>query len=823
MSEIFDSYFTLRYNNKELEEAYQAILCHNLKRRNIIYTLINLAIVIVSSILLWFIPNPKFNIKFFKTLTFVLFLLSLTILIVSTIFNNKKLNRIISFLNFYLLIYSDTIFRSYFVSMEIDTVIICLVYTVQYLFLLTWYYTWTIDFLPGCLITVAKCVSFYALFGALSLNRNLHFRYSVNEVLILIICMFSYFYVFEKRKSFYYFKTAENSRLWYHNILENMNTGFISVTNDGAIKYINKSLLVHLDVITRYNGAISTQVRTDDGLNASEREIFNNNFNTLDNLFKCQQFASGFVAQESSNSFEKITEYLKFSSFDNYVLIGINSVKTETTNLHFEVYGRYYTNTSGNHAIENYEFIFNDITRVKSNEEINAEFKFKSMFLAKVAHEFKNPILCITELADQIGEKLEPFISPGDSTNPITKWDSFNDIKEIIFSIKSMSDYLLILIKDMDFFSIKNTNMKKAMKVDKEYIDTKNLVIFLKNITTILLKKFNKENAIQFSINYNVLPREVYTDEIKLKQVLINLLSNAVKYTMSGSINLELKYEGNFLSICVKDSGRGISEAQRPLLYKPFMEQNKDYNHIGAGLGLSIVKELVELLGGEITYEPNSPEGSKFYFTIEVQGKSPNCALSSLSIPCNGEMRVIDNEDGDSFEIKTVEIDYNPAINTNLKRVYEGRKMSEVTHSVDSLIRYIPNQVNIIIVDDEVITRKSTIRLIDNFCKTCGLNVNFIEVDDGIECLYSYYQCFKNGEKVSLIICDQNMTFMNGTNCAKALCEIVKAKNITNIPFYLVTAYESFVNESDSGIESIYTKPLIKKNLEDMFIKSNLI
>jgi hypothetical protein len=77
------------------------------------------------------------------------------------------------------------------------------------------------------------------------------------------------------------------------------------------------------------------------------------------------------------------------------------------------------------------------------------------MFLAKVAHEFKNPILCVTELVNQIEEKLEPVLSKN-YVNSFYKLDLIKDIWQILNSIKSMNDYLLILIKDMDYFSIKN-------------------------------------------------------------------------------------------------------------------------------------------------------------------------------------------------------------------------------------------------------------------------------------------------------------------------------------------------------------------------------
>jgi signal transduction histidine kinase/CheY-like chemotaxis protein len=826
MSEIFNSYFTLKYNNKEIEEAYQVMLRTNIKRRNIIYTLLILAIAIACNIMLWYVTSIFVRIFEYIIISFILTGILLINLILS-ITGNEKINIIISYLNFYLLLYAEVSLRAFVINANADTVLICLVYTIQYLFILTWYYTCTIDFLPGCLITVAKCISLYVVFAPLSMSLTLQFRFSINQVLMLIVLILSFFYVYEKRKSFYYFKTAEMSKQWYHNILDNMNTGFMSINNDWDIQYINKSLLRIMDNIVRDNNICNTQYQIEDRpINSNDKHFINKVI--LENLFKSQQFAYAFVFNENDDSLEKIKDYLKFSSSDNFILIGTNTIALENSNLHFEVYGRYYTSrTHQNQKIENFEFIFNDITRVKSNEEINAELKFKSMFLAKVAHEFKNPILCITELADQVGEKIVPLISS--SPNPDNnRFNSIITINEIIASIKSMSDYLFILIKDMDFFSIKAMNMKKkATRVDKEVVNMKNLLFFLKNITNILLKKFNKENTIKFSISHNMFPREIYTDEIKLKQILINLLSNAVKYTMSGSIDLNVKHENNKVKFTVIDTGRGISEKQRPALFQPFMEQNKEYGHIGAGLGLSIVKELIELLSSEIKYEPNLPQGSKFSFEIDIQGHSQtNIALTSINLTNSNNHNSDNNgyKSEDSFDAETVEVDFNPTIGVYNRVIQSQSKFRpENSHSLDSAINFLPNHYNIIVVDDEVITRKSTIRLLENFCKSYNLHVNFIEANDGIECLCSYYHCFKNNEKVSLILSDQYMTLMDGASCAKALYHITGTKNINPVKFFLLTAFETFQNEKEFGIESIYTKPLLKKNMEEIFIKSNLI
>jgi signal transduction histidine kinase/CheY-like chemotaxis protein len=807
MSEIFHSLFTLIYNNRDIETSYQLFLSKNLRKRNIIYILITLTIIVLSTTLLWLMPRQKSNILLFKILGLVVLGTTFIILILSSACSNLKVTKIISYINFYLLIYSEVLLRSLLLYLDADVAIISLLYCIQYLYILTWYYTCTIDFLPGCLITVAKCISYYVVFGPNASSLAVHFRFSVNEITMIIVCMFSYFYVYEKRKSFYYYKLAENDRHWYHNILENMNTGFISLTGEEGIKYINKSLQMHLDNILKENKIMAFETES---LNENSARI------KIEALFRCQQFVNGFSLDDLSSPFNKIKQYLKLSSFDKFVIIGTNSIHTDNINLHFEVFGRYYNIYRNHGVIKSYEFIFNDITRVKNNEEINAEFKFKSMFLAKVAHEFKNPILCITELADQIGEKIEPILTTNNS-----QIDSFNSIREILINIKSMSDYLLFLIKDMDFFSIKNNRTEKALSVDKEHVNMNNLINFLKNITNILLRKFNKENNITFSIDHTLLPDEIYTDEIKLKQILINLISNAVKYTISGSINLELEYIHGKLNFTVRDTGRGISITQRSLLFKPYMEQNKDYNHIGAGLGLSIVKELVELLGGQIEYQANLPEGSRFSFSIDV--KQHPAAFTSGMTQYN---KISDDNVANhtQHDVETVKLDYYPTINyyKSIMGSSYGRKSSGLNSS-DSAIRYLPRQYNVLIVDDEVITRMSTIRLIDKFCNTYSINVNFIEANDGIECLYNYYECLRSGKKISLIISDQYMDYMNGTYCAKTIFEITRSKNVTPVPFFLVTAFESFVNEVDSGIDGIYTKPLTKKNLEDMFLKTNLL
>jgi hypothetical protein len=228
MSEIFHSLFTLTYNNKDIEASYQKILRKNLRRRNIIYILLTLIMLIISTILFWLFDNSTYNLYFFKILSIAVSGTIITILIISLIYKNSRITKIISYINFYLLLYQEIWLKSYFIHIEADVAIIGLLMIFLYLYILTWYYTCTIDFKPGCLITVAKCLSYYIIIGPI-IPLKFHFKFSLVEITLIIVCMFSYFYVYEKIKSFYYYKIAENHRRWYHSVLENMKTGFISL------------------------------------------------------------------------------------------------------------------------------------------------------------------------------------------------------------------------------------------------------------------------------------------------------------------------------------------------------------------------------------------------------------------------------------------------------------------------------------------------------------------------------------------------------------------------------------------------------------------
>jgi two-component system sensor histidine kinase BarA len=266
-----------------------------------------------------------------------------------------------------------------------------------------------------------------------------------------------------------------------------------------------------------------------------------------------------------------------------------------------------------NRGEDELEILLNDISKLKLHE---MQIKLKSTFLSKIAHEFKNPLVSLTELVNQSKEDLNKYVLP-ESIMKKSIFTCFNNMK-------ALSDYLLILISDLNHFS------ESQMGIKSEYVkqSTKlsDVLEFCENITMCLLKKTNKQGNIIFKkFVDNSVPSVIQTNEAKLKQVIINLLSNAVKFTYRGRISIDIFCEGlRFIKILVKDSGTGMKEEQQQKIFAPFQKSHMNGNELGSGLGLSIVKEIVENLGGKIGFSSYANVGSQFWFTIPNDNEESN-------------------------------------------------------------------------------------------------------------------------------------------------------------------------------------------------------
>ncbi len=168
----------------------------------------------------------------------------------------------------------------------------------------------------------------------------------------------------------------------------------------------------------------------------------------------------------------------------------------------------------------------------------------------------------------------------------------------------------------------------KAIMEFKEKINLKesNIKENIKEIFNALkYSAHNKKLEIEYFIDENI-PEKLECDEEKIKKILINIVGNAIKFTEKGYINLEIKKiyeEENDIEIefSVKDTGIGMSREVSENMFQPFYQGDLSYTkkYQGIGLGLRIVKNLVELMGGNIGYETEEGKGTRIFFRLKMK------------------------------------------------------------------------------------------------------------------------------------------------------------------------------------------------------------
>lgn len=308
--------------------------------------------------------------------------------------------------------------------------------------------------------------------------------------------------------------------------------------------------------------------------------------------------------------------FLKHSKIRDFLFIGEIGLIQGGQEIFFEVNCRI--------DQDDFEMLFKDVTRTKLIEKANDELKKKSLFFSKIAHEFKNPLLCVCELINESYDMATVF-------NP--KNNNFNSNLD---QIKSLADYLLILIKDFTHFS--ESNFGESSTFELQETDLFSIIDFCKKICNSLLIKSNKNDKIEFNCTIdNMLPKQIYTDEWRLKQILINLLSNSIKFTLTGKITLDVSLEKhmniidniyeeeNYIKFSVIDTGFGMKEELYKDLSSPFKKsfckEIKIRNQLGSGLGLSIANEIALNLGQGLQCESKLGEGTNFWFKIPIKNQ----------------------------------------------------------------------------------------------------------------------------------------------------------------------------------------------------------
>ena len=377
----------------------------------------------------------------------------------------------------------------------------------------------------------------------------------------------------------------------------------------------------------------------------------------------------------------------------------------------------------------------------------------KSRFLADMSHEIRTPINAIIGMNEMI----------------LRESDS-KEIKGYSQNIKQSGKNLLQLINGiLDFSKIEDGKMEI---VPARYSLSSQIAYLINSVSD---RAKSKNLELIFNIDPN-LPSELYGDDTRINQVIINLLTNAVKYTEQGSVTLTMEERqrdeegGILIYVEIKDTGIGIKESDMARLFESFerLDVVKNRNIEGTGLGMTITRKLLDLMGSELKVESEYGKGSTFSFEILQQ---------------------IENDEPVG--------DYKKAI-------------AEIGENDSYRESFRAPKARILVVDDT----QMNIFVIENLLKKTQINI-----DTALNGPDSIALCDKN--EYDVILMDQRMPGMDGTEAMNAIrtSEIGKNNKTTIICLtadVIRGAKDRYLN---MGFDDYLTKPVESADLEKMLVK----
>ena len=390
----------------------------------------------------------------------------------------------------------------------------------------------------------------------------------------------------------------------------------------------------------------------------------------------------------------------------------------------------------------------------KMKELAEEASKAKGTFLATMTHEIRTPMNAICGTADLLSdEELSETAS------------------DYVNTIQVASRHLLSLINNvLDFSKIESGNIEI---LEQDYRVNE---LFHEVIEIMTVRANAKHISIVSEIDNNI-PRILYGDSGRIRQIIINFMNNAVKFTDEGSITIKAFFEKieetsneGFLNLEIIDTGRGIKQEDMDKLFGAFVQVDKENNRgiEGPGLGLAISKNLVEKMDGAINVTSEYGKGSNFSFKVKQKVVDES--------PCN----------------------------------YKYTKLSD-NKKEDIKSKIMIQNAKVLIVDDNRINLKVASGLLKR------LGVETILAESGKEAI----NLLKNGEKYDIVFMDYYMPEMDGIETTKIIRTIDDyCKNELIVVALTANAVEDAKEEFfEAGINDYLIKPIVPLRLNEILTK----
>jgi signal transduction histidine kinase/DNA-binding response OmpR family regulator/CHASE3 domain sensor protein len=394
----------------------------------------------------------------------------------------------------------------------------------------------------------------------------------------------------------------------------------------------------------------------------------------------------------------------------------------------------------------------------KKAKDLELSGQYKSEFLANMSHELRTPLNSIILLSDMLQDDIFGHLDD-------------EEIKKVSI-IHNSGNELLRLINDvLDLSKI------EAGKMDI-IVDSFESSTFNEEVETQFEHQAEEKN-LEFttSDSYKGI---IYSDRDRLAQIVRNLISNALKFTKQGTISLDIQsVKNNSIKISVSDTGIGISDDKLRSIFEAFQQADGSTSRIygGTGLGLSISKELVHMLGGEISVKSSINEGSTFSLIIPNMDKDTNQDKDNLKQI--GNLKKVELKESNNFNIKNIDD-------------------RELVTAVD--------KVFLIIEDD----KKFAGILREKINKSNEYALIAYNGEDGLQLAKEY--------DVKGVLLDLGLPDMNGIDVLK---EFKMNPSLRKIPVYVISGEEKAKQTLEHGAIGYHMKPVARDDISHAIEKIN--
>ncbi len=406
-----------------------------------------------------------------------------------------------------------------------------------------------------------------------------------------------------------------------------------------------------------------------------------------------------------------------------------------------------YVNLYKQASINNDDLLEKTLQAKKAERQAQTATEAKSSFLANMSHEIRTPINTIMGMDEMILRETSEKV-----------------VEEYALDIKAASQNLLSLINDI--LDITKIESGKMGLVNGEYQFMSLMHDVLNNV---MIRAKEKGLEVRLNIASNI-PCDMFGDDVRIRQVLTNILTNAVKYTQEGYIDISATCKRNYdntadLTFAVRDTGIGIKQEDIKRMFESFerLEENRNRNIEGAGLGMAITQNLLKMMGSNLEVHSVYGKGSTFSFTINQE--------------------IVNAENIGDFD----------------------QKLRQLTSSYEYSTSFEAPKAKFLVVDDNAMNRKVFVSLLKE------AKVQIEEAAGGEECLAKIKK-----EHYDMIFLDHMMPGLDGLETFKLMASL-EGNKCLGTPVVALTA-NAIAGAKERymtlGFHGFLSKPIVPAQLE---------